>query len=128
MRGHLERLRPAAETDMLPCGGGRGRRWACAPGGTRALCRGGGIWRGENAEFGSSAASGELAFRLHCRTDSAVSLVGYSMQLHSKISVGWRDSKGQDNETRLQSAYDYTQSKVVRSSNAENTTYLCVSF
>jgi hypothetical protein len=41
-------------------------------------CAGGGIWRGEHAEFGNSAASAELAFRLHCRTDSAVSLVGYS--------------------------------------------------
>jgi len=50
-------------------------------------CAGGGIWRGENAEFRNSAASGELAFRLHCRTDSAVLLVGYSTQLHSKISV-----------------------------------------
>jgi len=50
-------------------------------------CAGGGIWRSENAEFGSSAASGELAFCLHCRTNSAVSLVGYSTQLHSKISV-----------------------------------------
>jgi len=50
-------------------------------------CAGGGTWRGDNAEFGNSAASGELAFRLHCRTDSAVSLVGYSTQLHSKISV-----------------------------------------
>ena len=89
VNGTITRLRPAAETDMLPCGDGRG----------------------ENAEFGSSAASGELAFRLHCRTASAVSLVGYSRptQLYSKISVGRRDSKGQDNETRLQSAYDYTQ-------------------
>jgi hypothetical protein len=41
-------------------------------------CAGGGIWRGEHAEFGNSAASAELAFRLHWKTDSAVSLVGYS--------------------------------------------------
>jgi len=69
---------------------GQWRRKVGAKGGMRPgrHCAGGGIWRGENAEFGNSAASGgELAFRLHCRTDSAVSLVGYSTQLHCKISV-----------------------------------------